>query len=245
LEATTPMTAGAHIHAVLPVKPFARAKTRLERALAASERVTLARLMFEDVLDALMACRDIFACTVVVTTDPQAAALARRLGAGVLADSADCGINAAISSAVRNLSVDADDALLVVPSDIPQVTRVALAQAAAAVAAERTVVIAGAARDGGTNLLACRPVHAIPPLFGPDSFERHRSTALRAGFSVQILTLAELSLDVDRPDDLCHFLKLNSNTRSHAFLSNISLKRRIDRLRGKNAQPLKRQGAEV
>jgi 2-phospho-L-lactate/phosphoenolpyruvate guanylyltransferase len=239
------MTTGGQIQVVLPVKPFACAKTRLESVLAVSERFMLARLMFEDVLDALMACRDIFVCTVVVTSDPQAAALARRSGAAVLADTADCGINAAISSAIRNLSVEADDALLVVPSDIPQLTRAALAQAAAAVAVERTVVIAGAARDGGTNLLACRPVHAIPPLFGPHSFERHRSTALRAGFSVQVLTLPEFSLDIDRPDDLCHFLRLNSNTRSHAFLSSISVNHRIDRLRCENAEPLKRQDAEV
>jgi 2-phospho-L-lactate guanylyltransferase len=236
------VTSGGQIQAVLPVKSFACAKTRLEGVLAASERVTLARLMFEDVLDALMACRDIFVSTVVVTADPQAAALALRSNAAVLAESAGCGINAAISSAVRNLSVEADDALLVVPSDIPQVTRIALAQAAAAVAAERSVALGLAARDGGTNLLACRPVRAIPPLFGPHSFERHRGTAVRAGLSVQILTLPEVSLDIDRPDDLSHFLMLNSNTRSHAFLSSISVNQRLDRLR---CLPLKTPGAEV
>jgi 2-phospho-L-lactate/phosphoenolpyruvate guanylyltransferase len=239
------MTTGGQIQAVLPVKPFASAKTRLEGVLAASERVTLARLMFEDVLDALMACRDIFASTVVVTADPQVAALARRSNATVLADTAGCGINAAISSAVRNLSVEADDALLVVPSDIPQVTRMALAQAAAAVAAERSAALGVAARDGGTNLLACRPVHAIPPLFGPHSFERHRGTAVRAGLSVQILTLPEVSLDIDRPDDLSQFLMLNSNTRSHAFLSSISVNHRLDRFRCENALPIKPPGAEV
>jgi 2-phospho-L-lactate/phosphoenolpyruvate guanylyltransferase len=233
------MTSGGLIQAVLPVKPFSHAKRRLEGVLSASERITLARLMFEDVLDALVACRDIFACTLVVTADPQAAALARRLSAVVLMENAGRGINAAISSAVRNLSVESGDALLVVPSDIPQVTSAALAQAAAAVATDRSVALAAAARDGGTNLLACRPAHAIPPLFGPHSFERHRGTALRAGLSVQIVTLPAFSLDIDRPDDLCHFLMLNSNTRSHAFLSGISVDQRIDQLRYENAQLLK------
>jgi 2-phospho-L-lactate/phosphoenolpyruvate guanylyltransferase len=233
------MTSGGLIQAVLPVKPFSHAKRRLEGVLSASERVTLARLMFEDVLDALVACRDIFACTLVVTADPQAAALARRLSAVVLMENAGRGINAAISSAVRNLSVESGDALLVVPSDIPQVTSAALAQAAAAVATDRSVALAAAARDGGTNLLACRPAHAIPPLFGPHSFERHRGTALRAGLSVQIVTLPAFSLDIDRPDDLCHFLMLNSNTRSHAFLAGISVDQRIDQLRYENAQLLK------
>jgi len=239
------MTRGGQIRAVLPVKPFAYAKTRLEDVLAASERMTLARLMFEDVLDALMACRDIFGCTVVVTADPQAAALARRSRAVVLTETAGCGINAAISYAVRNLSFEARDALLVVPSDIPQVTRMALAEAAAAVAADRSAALGVAARDGGTNLLACRPLHAIAPLFGPHSFERHRVTALRAGLSVQILTLPEFSLDIDRPDDLSHFLMLNSNTRSHTFLSSISVDQRIDRLRCENARLLKPSGTEV
>jgi 2-phospho-L-lactate guanylyltransferase len=239
------MTSGGQIQAVLPVKPFAFAKTRLEGVLAASERITLARLMFEDVLDALTACRDIFAGTVVVTADPQAAALARRSSAVVLTEIAGRGINAAISSAVRSRSVEAGNALLVVPSDIPQVTRMALAQAVGAVAAERSVALGVAARDGGTNLLACRPAHAIPPLFGPHSFERHRGSALRAGLSVQILTLPEFSLDIDRPDDLRHFLMLNSNTRSHAFLSSISVDQRIDRLRYENARLFKPPRAEI
>jgi 2-phospho-L-lactate guanylyltransferase (CobY/MobA/RfbA family) len=56
---------------------------------------------------------------------------------------------------------------------------------------------------------------------------------------VQIVTLPAFSLDIDRPDDLCHFLTLNSNTRSHAFLSGISVDQRIDQLRYENAQLLK------
>jgi 2-phospho-L-lactate guanylyltransferase len=233
----------SRIQAVLPVKPFACAKTRLAGVLAAGERAALAQLMFEDVLDVLTACHDIFAGTLVITSDPQAAALARRRGAAVLADVAGSGINAAVTYAIRQLH--ADDALLVVPSDIPQVTRAALAQAAAAVRTGRSAAIGIATRDGGTNLLACRPARAMAPLFGPNSFERHRVAALRAGLAVQTLALPELSLDIDRPDDLRWFLMLNSNTRSHAFLSRISPNRLLDQFQRENARPVGRAAAEV
>jgi 2-phospho-L-lactate/phosphoenolpyruvate guanylyltransferase len=213
--------------AIVPVKPFAAAKRRLAPVLDAAERASLARLMFEDVLDALMPCRDILTGVLVVTSEGDAMDVARHRGAAVVMDGVDNGINEAIIAAIDHLRPKAGDAVLVVPSDIPQITHNAFAQAAAAVAAPRSLAIAAAARDGGTNLFAGRPAGVVAPQFGPQSFERHRQAAVQAGIAVQTLCLPELSLDIDCPNDLPAFLALNSPTRAHAFLSAIPLHERL------------------
>lgn len=239
------MIEGNGIWAVIPVKQFAAAKSRLASVLDAGERAELARLMFEDVLDALMACRDILAGVAVVTSDHEAAGAARSHGALVVLAATDNGINAAVISAVEAIDPGADDGLMVVPSDIPQVTREALAQAAAAIAAPHSLAIAAAAEDGGTNLYACRPVGIIPPRFGPRSFEQHCHTALKCGIDVHVLHVPELSLDIDRPGDLRTFQALRSSTRTHAFLSRLRLTDRLDRDLHTKRQPLGRAVAEV
>jgi 2-phospho-L-lactate guanylyltransferase len=239
------MTADNRIWVIVPVKRFSAAKTRLAAVLDAGERAELARRMFEDVLDALMPCRDILAGALVVTADPEAAALARRHSATVVPDTSDRGINAAISRAVQYVHSRDDDGLMVVPSDIPQVTRNAFAQAAATIATAPSLAIAAAAEDGGTNLFACRPVCAVAPHFGLASFNQHRRAALQAGVAVQTLCLPELSLDIDRPENLRMFLALESSTRTHEFLSRIPVVERLALCHRLSGQQHDRAAAEA
>jgi len=231
------MSQGAGIWAVVPVKRFAEAKSRLAPVLDAGERARLARLMFEDVLEALLPCQEVLAGTLVVTSDRDAAAWAQSCGATVVFDHGDNGINAAVSLAIERISGNGDDGIMVVPSDIPQVSPQAIVTAAAAIASPRTLAIAAATEDGGTNLLACRPAGAIPLCFGPRSFERHYRAALEAGITVHTLRLPELSLDIDRPENLRAFLSLQSKTRTHAFLSRLGVGARLEQREHLGRQP--------
>lgn len=215
-----------HVWAVIPVKRFAAAKTRLSPVLDANERAELARLMFEDVIEAVTACSDVLAGTLVITIDPEAAALARRRDAFVVGDVSERGVNDALNRGLRYLEATADG-VIVVPSDIPQIAGPALVESAAAIARGPAVALVRAVDDGGTNLLACRPLGAIKPQFGPRSFDQHHRAALQAGAAIHRLHLPELSLDIDRPEDLRQFLALRSNTRTHNFLSSIPLVERI------------------
>ena len=212
------MTRENKIWAVIPVKPFALAKGRLAPVLDARERAILARLMLEDVLDVMSLCRDVLAGTAVVTSDPGAAACAQSHGAAVMFDRADNGINAAVRLAIEHIA-GPDDGLVVVPSDIPHITREAIAAATRAILPMRTMAIAAASEDGGTNQLACRPAGATPLHFGRSSFDLHCRLAVQAGIAVHALRLPELALDLDRPEDLRRFLSLGSRTRTHKFLS--------------------------
>ncbi|HET7679245.1 MAG TPA: 2-phospho-L-lactate guanylyltransferase [Xanthobacteraceae bacterium] len=230
------MNLGSGILTLVPVKRFSAAKSRLAPLLDAGERSTLARMMFEDVLDLLLQCQEVLAGIAVVTSDQDAAAWTRQRGAAVLFDQGDNGINAAIGLAIERIGRDGDGGIMVVPSDVPQVSPNAIVKAVEAVTSPRALAIAPAA-DGGTNLLACRPVGATPLCFGPRSFDRHRRAAVQAGLSVQALALPELSLDIDRPEDLRAFFLLESKTRTHAYLLRLGIGGRLGRRDHRERQP--------
>ena len=82
--------------AIVPVKALDLAKSRL--ALPPGERRQLALAFATDTLDALLACPDIGA-VVVITADPDVAALAAARQAHVVPDSTDS-LDAAIADAV-------------------------------------------------------------------------------------------------------------------------------------------------
>ena len=205
------------VWAVVPVKRFADAKRRLAPVLGSHARGELARVMFEDVLDALMRCGGALAGTIVVTADPDAAEIGRRCGATVLFEDEERGINGAVRSVVARLEPGAG--IVIVPSDIPHLSPNAIAMAADAIAKPQTLAIA-VAKDGGTNLLACRPASAVPLHFGVDSYRAHLRAARQAGLAVSALRVPELTLDIDAPEDLDAFRLLRTETRTHAFLSN-------------------------
>jgi 2-phospho-L-lactate guanylyltransferase len=184
--------------------------------------------MFQDVLDLLLQCQEILAGIAVVTSDPDAAACTRKCGAAIVLEQGDNGINAAIGLAIERIGRNGDDGIMIVPADIPQILPNAIVKAAEAVISPRIMAVA-AAKDGGTNLLACRPADATPLCFGPRSFDRHRRAALQTGLSVQPLVLPELSLDIDRPEDLRAFLSLGSKTGTHAYLLRLGIEARLER----------------
>ena len=237
------MSDKTRVWAIVPVKRFSTAKSRLASVLTPVERAELARLMFEDVLDILALCKEYLAGQIVVTSDDCVAALASGRGAVVVYDTADNGINAAVRLAIHYIDRSHDDGVIVVPSDIPQLSLDGIAKAVAAIAAPRRLAVVPATEDGGTNLLACRPADAVPLSFGPRSFDQHWRAAIRAGITPYVLDIPELGLDIDRPENLRAFLLLKSQTRTHAFLSAIHIAKRLEQRSHRNTQQLGRSAA--
>jgi len=202
---------------VLPVKPFAAAKHRLSAILTPADRAALARAMFEDVLDTLVRCRALDG-VVVVTADTDAATIALAAGAYVLDESVPAGLNSALRDAIALLGNPTGGGIVVVPSDIPQLSPEAVEYAVDAVSADAAVALQRAS-DGGTNLLACRPAGIIIPHFGPGSFHAHCAAAQRLNLMPRIIEWPALELDLDRPDDLRTFLSLQTATRAHTCVA--------------------------
>jgi 2-phospho-L-lactate guanylyltransferase len=215
--------------AVVPVKPFGSAKLRLAAILDAGERAQLARVMLEDVLEAIAASSDRLAGVIVLTADENAAALARTFDAVVLDETAPAGLNAALTMAARYLTGDPNTSMLVIPGDLPHLSVNAILRTIDLLEAPRSVALLRASGDGGTNLFACRPADVIPPSFGPSSFERHSRAAHRAGIAPSVLVFPDLGHDIDRPDDLAAFMSLGTATRTHKFLTALGIAERLIR----------------
>jgi len=211
--------------AVVLVKPFRLAKQRLASVLDARERSELARVMLEDVLTAVGACRRL-AGVIVVTADRAAAAVGRRHEAVVLMESEAIGMNAAVVRVVEYLTCSSEVGIVVVPSDLPMLSPHDIEQMIDLI--ERTPAIALVrSNDGGTNLLAGRPSSVIAPSFGPDSFNAHCDAAVSKGITPTVCFAPHLSLDVDRRDDLAAFVSLQSSTLTHDYLVRLNIPARL------------------
>jgi 2-phospho-L-lactate/phosphoenolpyruvate guanylyltransferase len=188
--------------AILPVKRFDGAKSRLAVSVADPLRVQLARAMVADVLHALAQAGAIER-TFVVSCEPSMEQAAREHGALLVSDDLQLGQSAAATAGIRHALAEGFERVLCVPGDCPTLDPRELdALLAPAAPGSAEVVIVPDRHGAGTNGLLLRPPDAIAPSFGPGSCERHRTLASVAGASCRIERPPSLLLDVDTGADL-------------------------------------------
>lgn len=209
------------IWAVVPVKSFGRAKARLAALLDSAQRELLARAMLEDVLTGLREVQELSGI-LVVSGDTEARDIARANGARTIDDPFESGPNEAVRLALPFLREMQTDAMLVVPSDVPQIEPDELPRVVRALAAPSIALVA-AARDGGTNLLGCSPIDLVAPCFGSSSFAKHASAARRAGIEPSLFACPSLMHDLDHPQDITRFAAQHP-TKTGACLARWSVK---------------------
>ena len=187
------------ICAVIPVKPFRRAKSRLSPVISKPIRAALARALLSRTLDVLASCNlPLAAC--VVSRDMTALDLARRQGATALAES-ESGLNAALNQAREWALARGAQAVLVLPADLPRLTSGDIMTMLDLVREPRCVVIAPDARGEGTNALLLRPPDALNFAFGPQSFYEHCAQAETSQLALHIYRSSTVALDLDTPAD--------------------------------------------
>ena len=178
---------------LIPVKRLSQSKLRLAGVLGPPQRRRLALSMLADVLLAAAG----WPLRMVVTSDREAASMARSAGWSIVPDPGS-GLNDAVAEGTIAGASAGATALLVLPFDVPLVTGRDLE---ALFATDADVVVA-CSDDGGTSGLLRRPPAAIAARFGPDSARSHAGAAGVAGLRVRSLRLPGRSLDVDEPGDL-------------------------------------------
>ena len=196
---------------VVPVKRLALAKTRLA-AFGDAVRQALALAFAADVV---VAASEV-AVVLVVTDDPDAAALLSSLGARVVADDPDAGLNPALEHGVELLR-EARPSLAVatVSADLP-----------ALLAPDLRAVLGRVPLDGrgfvvdlagtGTTLLAAGPGLPLLPSYGSASRERHLASG-----AVELIAPESVRRDVDTPDDLEHAVGLGVGPHTTAALRRL------------------------
>lgn len=186
--------------AIIPVKPLARAKSRLARALKAPTRAALVRSIFSRTLD-VIAQVDRIDGVIVVSRDLTIHELARQRNAITLMES-ESGLNPAITQAAQWAAQHHARSVIVIPVDLPLITSADLDALIDRAAEERCVVIAPDRHEDGTNVLLVRPPDAIAFAYGVSSFNVHCAQALERGLIVHEYRSPTTAFDIDVPDDL-------------------------------------------
>jgi 2-phospho-L-lactate guanylyltransferase len=198
---------------VVPVKRVERAKTRLRDAVPGTDHAELVLALAADTVGAVLAAAPV-ARVVVVTDDARAAAELGLLGAIVVPDLPDAGLNPALRHGARVAARWSADGIAVVGSDRPALRPADLAAALGEAAAHDRTVLPDAAGTG-TALLTARPGVALDPRFGPASATAH----LRSGAIRLTGDWASLRHDTDTAADLGVARRLGVGHRTAAVLA--------------------------
>jgi len=185
---------------VVLIKDFDSAKERLRPALGASSRRALARQNAKLAVDAAAAGDRVL----VVAGGDEVADLAAAWGAEVLLEPREEGQNVAARRGI-NLAVERGAAaILLLSSDLPLVTKGAVAKLLASATRHKAPVAIAvpALGRGGTNALYLRPPDAIGLHFGDDSLAKFREDAAARKVEFVIHRSDAMALDLDEPSDL-------------------------------------------
>ncbi|GHI94718.1 2-phospho-L-lactate guanylyltransferase [Streptomyces olivaceus] len=202
---------------VVPVKPLARAKSRLSDTADDGVRPGLALAFAQDTVAAALACPAV-GDVAVVTDDARAGRELRELGAAVVADEPGGGLNAALAhgaAAVRAARPESPVAAL--NADLPALRPAELARALAAAAQFPRAFLPDAAGIG-TTLLTALAGRELAPAFGPDSRARHRASGAA---ELRLGAVDSVRQDVDTGSDLRTALVLGVGPRTAAVAARL------------------------
>ena len=119
-------------------------------------------------------------------------------------------LNTALQRATVVAKVYATRGVLVLPADLPLLSREDVLTLLDKASQPPVVVIAPDRHRKGTNALLMSPAGLIEYDFGDDSFQRHCERARRAGARLEVVELPSLGLDLDLPEDLELIRKLDA-----------------------------------
>ncbi|MGH9667781.1 MAG: 2-phospho-L-lactate guanylyltransferase [Bryobacteraceae bacterium] len=191
------------IFALLPVKAPRNSKQRLSGILTASEREALARCLFEQTLETVLAARNIDRLC-VVTSDSITAGHARCAGALVFDELEQRSHSHSADTAARRAIELGARTVVMLPIDVPLLTVAEVEQLAAA--ARPGVLIVPDAAGTGTNALVRTPPDIIESRFGPNSLRAHLEEARLRGVPADVMRPPGLLFDIDTPEDVTELL---------------------------------------
>lgn len=187
--------------ALVPVRSIAGAKKRLASCLDRSRREALALAMLEDMLAALSLASRLDRI-VVVSSDAELLAHARRCGAETIEEGPPRGLNAAVAMAAAQLESQGAERLLTIPGDVPLLDPDEIDVLLETDPRRYPVVLAPSASVTGTNGLLTSPPTVVDFCFEGASLDAYRRQCRSKKIEMFVLCLESFATDVDTPADL-------------------------------------------
>ena len=203
--------------AIVPIKRFENAKTRLSSILDKDDRIRLSLLMLEDTLQILSVVH-VLTQVITVSADKRVEEIAVKYGANFLLEEKERGVNSAVALADSYCMKEAADATMVIPYDLPLLDSTDISKACELAENEsRCIVICPSLRYDGTNMLLRKPPSIITTFYDADSYNMHVKAAIRLGIPVKRLFSKSLMHDIDTPEDALEIIKKEKTVTSRSL----------------------------
>lgn len=194
------------IAAIIPVKTFANAKTRLE--LSTEKRQTLCEIMLEEILSTL-AISPLINKIIMVSKDSTALEIGKKYDVVQIIDEYEKGVNEAVALADRYALENNFDATIVFPQDIPFIKTQDVEFMLKFQSPPNFAIVVPSRRFDGTNALVRMPANLMETHYDEDSYKIHMDTAKRHTRNVALVFVKRIMWDVDNKEDLEFLMQQN------------------------------------
>ena len=192
--------------AIIPVKTFSQAKTRLNLPQDCKEEIC--SLMLKEVLRTISNCK-VVNQIVLVSKDESALKIGRQFNSVEIFDD-ESGVNNAIDLADDYLSDKTFDCSIIFPQDIPTMTSSDIDTLLGFIKSMNSVIIVPSRQFNGTNALVRYPSGLMQTRYDMGSYTHQIDAARTKTKNISIALIRRMMLDIDDESDLAFMLKQNS-----------------------------------
>ena len=207
----------SNIGAIVPVKTFSKAKSRLN--LPTEQTEVICKIMLDSVLRTLSSSNAIEKI-ILVSKDEQALSLGKKFNAVEIYDSAELGVNDAVKLGNEYLSENGFETSIVFPQDIPFMQVEDVDTLLGMNQGPNSVLVVPSRKFDGTNALLRMPPKIMETHYDEDSYRIHLTTAEKKGLTPVLVLIRRIMLDLDDQDDL-KFILSDTNSEISKSISSI------------------------
>ena len=194
------------IAAIIPVKTFSKAKTRL--GLSSHQKENLCKIMLEEILSTISISPQIEKI-IIVTKEEKAIQIGKKFDTITIIDEKEESVNSAVALADKYLLENGFDASIVFPQDIPYIKTQDIDFMLKYKAPPNFAIVVPSRRFDGTNALVRMPIDLMETHYDEDSYKIHMNTAKEHTLNVALIFVKRIMLDVDNDEDLKFLLEQN------------------------------------
>ena len=194
------------IAAIIPVKTFSNAKTRLNLPTEKVEK--LCKIMLEEILQVLSTSPKIEKI-ILVTKEEKAVEIGKKFNTITIIDEKEEGVNQAVSLTDKYLLENNFIASIVFPQDIPYIKTEDVDFILKHQLHPNFAIIVPSRKFDGTNALVRMPVDLMKTHYDDNSYRNHMLTAKEHTMNVAMVFVKRVMLDIDSQEDLEFLLEQN------------------------------------
>ena len=194
------------IAAIIPVKTFSNAKTRLQISPEKVEK--LCKIMLEEILQVLSTSPKIDKI-IIITKEKKATEIAKKFNAITIMDEKEESVNHAVSLADKYLLENNFNVSIVFTQDIPNIKTQDIDFMLKHQLHPNFAIIIPSRKFDGTNALVRMPIDLMKTHYDNDSYRNHMKTAKEHTMNVAMVFVKRIMLDVDSQEDLEFLLEQN------------------------------------